>query len=153
MVVKNKRAASRKHMNQTGGGPPPEMQLNEIEEKVVFICGATAIDGDENVDEMGFGASIRKNTTTETPLKVRNNVIDDNSSQSSTQSQESEVKKRAQQTPTKTRSFNTQQNSVDKALELQVETNNLLKRIIQQNDNILERLDVIVSRFSCQNIN
>lgn len=42
------------HRNQTGGGPPTNLKLSELEELVVDFCGAEAINGNTQLNEIGL---------------------------------------------------------------------------------------------------
>lgn len=163
--VKEKRSKIRQHFNRTGGGPPTELRLTELEEKIVAICGEAAIDGDEAIDEMGFASVEAKtplkesNTSENTMMRKRLFSTDDcvvvsDGANSTTMETKSKIQKvcetlrtptKQNSTPSSSRVFNTQQNQVNLALSLQTETNGLLKQIIEQNNEIIDILKTVTS--------
>lgn len=51
--MKSNKSKIRQDRNQTGGGPPTETKLSELEEKVASICG-TEIEGNPHLEEIGI---------------------------------------------------------------------------------------------------
>lgn len=138
----------RQHTNQTGGGPPINLELNPLENRIVQTVGKDSLDGDENVGEIGFGTMPRKE---QTPLKEQGNIVtprkrlfDDEPTR------ETSTPKTPKMTPSNektTPKFSNQQHQVEQALALQRETNRLLTRVVEQNDKILEHLNFIRTYF------
>lgn len=48
----------RQHFNATGGGPPTDLVMTELEKRIETICGRFQIRGDESIDDMGFGRPL-----------------------------------------------------------------------------------------------
>lgn len=51
--VKQKLKEIRQHVNRTGN-EPTTIVLTDLEEKIVSIWGKKSLDGDENLEELGF---------------------------------------------------------------------------------------------------
>lgn len=45
----------KRDQNKTGGGPSELHPLSTLEEKLLSIMGTTALDGDNMIQELGFG--------------------------------------------------------------------------------------------------
>lgn len=52
--TKKKARAIRAHQIGTGGGPPTEIKINELEDKLLNVIGRVVIDGAPNVPEVGL---------------------------------------------------------------------------------------------------
>lgn len=66
----------RQHRNRTGGGPPSEIFLSEFDQKMIAIVGISTIDGDTQLEEMGFDTTSNlKNNNTLNNI-TSSNVID-----------------------------------------------------------------------------
>lgn len=71
--AKKKLKLIRQNRNRTGSSPN-NVELTTIEDRIVSICGVSVLDGDENLDELGF---TPKKTQSKFPLdllKVNNKI-------------------------------------------------------------------------------
>lgn len=68
--VKKKLQIKRQNLNQSGAGPI-NIVFSELDERIIAICGSQLLDGDDKIQEIGFGSS--KGMTSE----VNDVVVDD----------------------------------------------------------------------------
>lgn len=57
--MRKKRNKINLHRNQTGGGPPTNLKLSNLEELVVDFCGAEAMNGNIQLNEIGLNCDSR----------------------------------------------------------------------------------------------
>lgn len=56
--MKKKRAKINNHRKETGGGPPTDLKLTELDEMVIDFCGKEAMDGNIELNEIGVPQSM-----------------------------------------------------------------------------------------------
>lgn len=55
--ARKKRNKINEHRNKTGGGPPTNLKLSDLEDLIVEFCGAEAMDGNPQLNEVGLDDS------------------------------------------------------------------------------------------------
>lgn len=55
--TKNKVKLIRQHRNRTGGGSPTNLNLDNLQLRIITMCGENAIDGND-LDEGGLGEPV-----------------------------------------------------------------------------------------------
>lgn len=154
----------RQHFNATGGGPPTPIQLTEFEKRIEGICNSFAIHGDNNLDDMGFGQrkllessqndesidinsdeneNLSDESNVRTPKKTlsvkRRILFDENFS-----TPRKRIKTSSICSTPKSSLYENRNKDFEKALNLQMEQIDLLKKSLKEQKETNTRLDYII---------
>ncbi|XP_055306870.1 uncharacterized protein LOC129571132 [Sitodiplosis mosellana] len=177
--TKKKFQLKRQNLHTSGAGPI-DVVFSQLDERIVQICGKKAMDGDADINEIGFDSKssgeadddgdvddvvyIESEQKTLTPLKTPSKKTPLKTSQHKVTSSMSRKRLFEENddalsgfpedddtSKTPTkRSYRSQNNQVELALSQQEKQNMLLERIVEQNDGILDELKKMNGQLSTQ---
>lgn len=164
-TVMDKRKNIKNLALRTDSGEVLEAHLNDLDRKIISICGVEEIEGDQNTDEIGFGSIFSKNATSG-PLMERTNMEyeilssklpEQNEFMTNQASHFTTPRKRLfvdennetgpKNTPKKSKltpKFTDEQFQIDTSIALQKEGNSFLKKIVEQNEKIIEQNEALL---------